>query len=85
MRRLLAFLVLVGLAGPATACINDREQPDHEREFRSQYITSGQRPITPAVPRDSRLVVGVGGALLAGALIVTIRGPQGARPWDGLS
>src|SRR5438105_474007 len=33
MRRLLACLALVALAGPALACVNDMELPAEEREF----------------------------------------------------
>lgn len=37
MRRLLLVLALLLAVPPARACINDRELPSHEREFRSQY------------------------------------------------
>ena len=30
-------LLLLGICGSAGACMNDRELPQHEREFRSQY------------------------------------------------
>lgn len=37
LHSLLLCVVLVGLCGPAVACLNDNETSTHEREFRSQY------------------------------------------------
>ena len=75
MRRLLACLVLAGLASPAAACINDNELPTHEREFRSQYGGVASRPPDPSAgPVDSRLIAAGGVSLLAGAVVVATRG-----------
>ncbi len=39
MRRLLASLVMIACAqSVAFGCLNDNESPQHEREFRSQYL-----------------------------------------------
>jgi hypothetical protein len=54
MLRLLACLVLAWFACPATACINDVELPNHEREFRSQYRRQTAPPLPPASIPDSR-------------------------------
>jgi hypothetical protein len=35
---LLTVSVFVGAASTATACINDRESPKHEKEFKSNYL-----------------------------------------------
>lgn len=81
MGRTLALVALLGLAAPAAACINDKELPQHEREFRSQYKGPG-RKAAPARrgsdyersdmaarsrPIDARLLYGGGAALLLGA------------------
>ncbi|MCA9065429.1 MAG: hypothetical protein KDA96_20315 [Planctomycetaceae bacterium] len=48
-RRLLAAAVAVGVSPICLACINDNELPQHEREFRSQYLdsrlTEAQSPV----------------------------------------
>lgn len=66
---LLTGIALVGLAGPASACINDHESPTHEREFRSQYArlrprSSGARSRTPL---GNNVLAGGGVGLLIGA------------------
>ena len=75
MSRLFACLVLVGLASPAMACINDNELPTHEREFRSQYGELVSRPHSSS-PRPLRheLVLGAGSGLLAGAFVLALVG-----------
>ncbi len=73
MRTLFVIIAFVGLAGPVGACLNDRETPQHEREFRSQY---GE----PAVPREpiplahspSPKLFGAGAVLLTGAFFVAV-------------
>ena len=67
MCRVLACLVLAGLAGPAAACINDIELPAHEREFRSQYPASPPPSSGPTNPPPYPLLMGAGGVLLLGA------------------
>ncbi len=74
MHRLLACLLLVGLAGPAAACINDLELPAHEREFRSDYRGPASPPPVPSTdassPSGNLLLTAMGTALLAGAIVV---------------
>lgn len=79
MSRFAALLVALLLAGNSFACINDRELPNHEREFRSQYQeVEYQPPVEPEQVADSRLpmfLVGVAGAsgflmALVGGLLV---------------
>jgi len=82
MGRTLAFLALLGLAAPAVAlaCMNDKELPQHEREFRSQYRgpAGKARPARQddyargemaarGRPIDDRLLIGGGAGLLVGA------------------
>ena len=81
VRILLAALFLVGTGRSARACINDRESPGHEREFRSNYDDPG-RSRTQPVPRPSPpplmagwsgpVVAGVGGVLLTSAFFLVI-------------
>ena len=78
MLRLLACFILAWSACPVSACLNDRELPGHEREFRSQY----RAPATPAPapssetphPPGYRLLFGGGGVLLVGALGLVVVG-----------
>ena len=78
MLRLLACLVLAWFACPATACINDVELPNHEREFRSQYRRQASPPAaspnSPSLPPRYHLLMGGGSALLIGALGVMVVG-----------
>jgi hypothetical protein len=75
MRCLFACLAMIGLAGPAAACINDVELPNHEREFRSQYRGPDSQPPSTEQPSPVKdwLLLGFGGALLVGAMIVPVR------------
>ena len=89
MRRVIALfaVAVAGLAGPASACMNDRATPSQEREFRSQYRDPAPAarpepdPYAPPAParspilarhRDS-LLLGSGVALLGGAFVVAGR------------
>jgi hypothetical protein len=77
MSRLLTCLVLVFGAAPATACINDVELPNHEREFRSQYRSGPADPQPVASPEptgrpSARLLMGTGAVLLAAAAAVVV-------------
>ena len=80
MSRLIACLVLALTAGPGAACINDRELPGAEREFRSQYQdTDPRRPASPQpTAPGNTLLAGAGTALLimAFGLVVTRRRPR---------
>lgn len=81
MRGLTLFTLLsvLALAAPASACINDREIDNAEREFKSSYPDA----VVPEVPPESvqppgydRFVVGgLGALLLAGAMVVATRRP----------
>jgi hypothetical protein len=77
MTRLLAcgFAVAM-LAGPASACLNDKELRGHEREFRSNYNGHPTPPPEiPPAPSDYAPIYGGGVALLvASAGLVVIRG-----------
>jgi hypothetical protein len=81
MKRLLACLAVAAAAsGPAAACVNDRELPAHEREFRSQYRTPvAAQPAAASAeePRQTALY-SVGGVLLASALGLTVTRRGGA-------
>jgi hypothetical protein len=77
MTRLLAVgFTLAVLAGQASACLNDKELPGHEREFRSRYNGHpAPPPETPPAPPDYTPILGGGAALLvASAGLVAIRG-----------
>ena len=62
---LLAALVFAWAAPAATACINDRESPTHEKEFKSDYLK--QVPDYPSGGKPLQLVLisGLGVATLA--------------------
>jgi len=83
MNRVLAFAILVGLATPAAACINDGELPSHEREFRSNYgEPTPPKPTT--VPNlagitSHPMLLGAGAALLTGAFVVTMNGKRARK------
>ncbi|SIO28244.1 hypothetical protein SAMN05444166_3467 [Singulisphaera sp. GP187] len=78
MRLALALIMLAGFVAPAAACLNDRELPQHEREFRSNY--GEPTSPTPAPPKSLDLagfpahpmLLGTGAALLTGAFFVTM-------------
>ena len=75
MRRLLACLFLAGgCQGAAFGCLNDNESPQHEREFRSQYLAPLVARATKKADSDGSYVfrlATVGGAvLLGGAMVV---------------
>ena len=80
MTRLLACLALIGLAGPAAACLNDVELSSHEREFRSQYNGPGNPSPAPgpnsAGEPSTGLLIGGGAALLSVAIALTLTGTR---------
>ncbi len=70
MRTLLAVILAVGFVSTASACINDRELPSHEREFRSQYQEEEFVPTASfeeSTPTSSFVLGGLGatGVILA--------------------
>lgn len=77
---LLTGIALAGLAGPASACINDHESPTHEREFRSQYARLGPRSskASSRAPLANTVLAGSGVGLLIGALAMAAK-PGRAR------
>ncbi len=83
MKRLLSCLALAAFVSPAAACINDRELPSHEREFRSQYNRQTPPP-TPAssdstYPSGFPLLIGSGSLLLIGAVSVATTGRRARK------
>jgi hypothetical protein len=83
MIRLLVFLAALGICCCATACINDNESPQHEREFRSQYLVSRSPLRVPASRINERLYVTAGSALLVGAFAVALSRPkERSKPCD---
>ena len=83
MGRLLVCLSLVALTGPAAACINDIELPAHEREFRSQYRGPASLASDPPSDRSGSpsngQLIGIGVALLSGAVVVTLTGRRARK------
>lgn len=76
-----ALVVLMSLAGPAAACLNDREIDSAEREFKSNYQEKAAPSPSPAQPSsDDRLLVwggaGAGSVLLVGALVLGLTMPR---------
>jgi hypothetical protein len=74
MYRTIVCFVLVIFPSLASACINDSELVNHEREFRSQYRAEPTRaaPTTnPSSPSTGTLFA-VGGILLLGATILAV-------------
>ena len=75
--RFVKMILAVGLmatCGSAGACLNDSELPDHEREFRSQYLdqqlmTSGEKSSQPGDKAWMMSATGI--VLLAGAVGLT--------------
>ncbi len=78
MKNLIACLtILIVFAAPATACLNDRELPSHEREFRSQYNRQTNPPAPAAestYPGGFPLMIGGGAVLLIGAISLAANG-----------
>ncbi|HKA07137.1 MAG TPA: hypothetical protein VKD71_07750 [Gemmataceae bacterium] len=78
MRILISAALVLALATPALACINDSELISHEREFRSQYQESNYQPPQPEQVSSARpYILGSTGMLmtLVGAgLFVRLRG-----------
>ena len=77
-RFLLACILLTALTGTVSACMNDTELPQYEREFRSQYQMPPSQSSTPApqpIARAIGLFIG-GAALLCGAVGMTVLGTR---------
>lgn len=65
---------IISLSSSAGACLNDSELPDHEREFRSQYLDSQLMTSQedPHQRNDGTLLFSAaGGVMLAGAVGMT--------------
>jgi hypothetical protein len=74
MRTLTALVIALSTASFATACINDRELPSHEREFRSQYQEVELQPAS-AEPETANLTkYFIGGAVSAGLVLAVVGG-----------
>jgi hypothetical protein len=77
----LSAALLTVFAGVSSACINDREVTNSEREFKSQYKSNYQQE--PAIqspePLKNQLLAywatGLGSALLLGSVVVTLKRP----------
>ncbi len=78
-----AAALVVGTASTALACLNDSELPNHEREFRSQYLDHNL--MTSRSPRgldsgrgyhdgQGQVMSAAGIAMLAGAIGLTLVG-----------
>ncbi|HEV2949651.1 MAG TPA: hypothetical protein VGX70_19905 [Gemmataceae bacterium] len=75
-----AFVTL--FAGGASACINDRELGNSEREFKSHYNTNYQE--TPNIESTDSMkdhlmaygATGLGSVLLIGSVVVTFKKPS---------
>jgi hypothetical protein len=77
MRRILPGALLMGtlLAVPVTpvrACLNDSETRRQEKQFKSAYQDEAPRYSEPK-PVGPLAALGVGGVLLAGAVVIGIR------------
>ena len=75
MRRLLlaATFVFLAQASIASACINDRESNQSEKEFKSNYLEQPVTPVSPTEPENNLLVIGgttAGTGLLLSAFAV---------------
>lgn len=76
--RIIKFLftaAIISMSSSAGACLNDSELPDHEREFRSQYLDSQLMTSleNPHQRNDGTLLFSAaGGVLLAGAIGMTL-------------
>jgi hypothetical protein len=64
VRILISTVLVMALAAPALACINDSELISHEREFRSQYQESQYQPPQPEQLSSSRPYLLSGSGLL---------------------
>jgi hypothetical protein len=77
---LVGLMLLSAAVSPVLGCINDREAPGAEREFKSSYPDQpGAEPPAPASESPSTdfwvkttLASGIGAALLAGAVVLGV-------------
>jgi len=79
--RLCAFAIVLTIfsCSSVSACLNDQELPQREREFRSAYQSesiAGTEP--PAAPylQNSQLLSIAGGLMLVGAVVVVFKSVQ---------
>ena len=96
MRLIVALIAVAGLASPAFACMNDRESPQHEREFRSKYRDAAPQPGSstdpdsypaPAAPGRSPILAQNRDSVLLGSGVALLAGALvvtvGRRPVAG--
>lgn len=70
--KLILIVSVFSLCCSATACLNDSELADHEREFRSQYLRSQINRDSAMTGQDQAWLMAVTGiALFAGAIALT--------------
>jgi hypothetical protein len=69
MRRLLAVAVFLTCTSLASACINDRESNQSEKEFKSNYIDKPVQPASPA-PTDNNNLLVIGGTTAGTSLLL---------------
>lgn len=70
---LLALFCLALVVAPASACINDREVIQAEKEFKSRYIEQTPQPEyqpEPGTPSNLLVFGGAGSVMLLGALAI---------------
>jgi hypothetical protein len=75
MRSVKRIVFIVGLAicCSASACLNDSEVADHEREFRSQYLDAQGTMATTSEYADRTWLISASGAtLLLSAIAITL-------------
>ncbi|MDA1230281.1 MAG: hypothetical protein O2856_05865 [Planctomycetota bacterium] len=81
--KLLFTAAIISMSSIAGACLNDSELPDHEREFRSQYLdsqlmTSQENPYQRS--DGTLLFSAAGGVMLASAVGMTLYRSTGGSP-----
>lgn len=67
----MCFMLLLGSSNLASACLNDSELPNHEREFRSQYLNQDFTSLEPDRVRsvDHNWMLSAAGISLMGGAI----------------
>ena len=72
MRTFLALAIAFNSVSLASACINDRELPSHEREFRSQYQEAEFQPVSVEPETSYVTKFLLGGAAGAGIALAAV-------------